>query len=414
MGVVRRAALIFSLVLIVAIAVGYVARRAELAGERDLRLTTAAELASSRLVSIVDSISVAAWSGVDPSATADAVARIHPRTGVCVVTAEESSCAGEGPRPPDDVLDGHRTIRTDGAVDAARTVKVYDSSITIAVDGPALSVIVRGPADIVADRGDISAWATTFLPSNSPAGGFAVEQGIRQTSADVIGARGVYVVAAGDDAINVPEDEQRFYAIIFALALILLVLAGITLVVEQRSLLERANFDPLTKLPNRSEFERRAVDTFAAAERSGTGASLLLFDLDGFKQVNDTYGHHVGDEMLKEIAARLRKAVRDDDVVARWGGDEFVVVMPGVDTEEMGSRRARQLADAVGGRTRIEGVAESLRAKVSVGVAVWPDHGDLATLVRAADHAMYQAKRDGIVCRVAPKVAPKALVGTVV
>ena len=105
---------------------------------------------------------------------------------------------------------------------------------------------------------------------------------------------------------------------------------------------------------------------------------LLLFDLNGFKLVNDTYGHQAGDEMLKVVGSRLRKAVREGDIVARWGGDEFVVVMPGIADEEMGAKRAQQLADQIAGRTRLEGVPEALRVKVSVGVALWPQHGDRA------------------------------------
>jgi diguanylate cyclase (GGDEF)-like protein len=186
---------------------------------------------------------------------------------------------------------------------------------------------------------------------------------------------------------------------------VLLVLGGATLVGEQRSLLERASFDPLTKLPNRGEFERRAADLLADAERQGSNVCLLLFDLNGFKLVNDTYGHYAGDEMLRVVGSRLRKAVRDGDVVARWGGDEFVVMMPGIGSDEMGAKRADQLAEQVAGRTRLEGVPDALRVKVSVGVAVWPRHGgELQDLVEAADQAMYHAKRDGDIWRIAEEV----------
>ena len=173
----------------------------------------------------------------------------------------------------------------------------------------------------------------------------------------------MFVVAATDDAIHLPPDEVRFYLLIFALALVLLMIAGATIMIEHRNLVERASFDPLTELPNRSEFERRTADIIASAERKGSAFCLLLFDLNGFKPVNDTYGHNAGDEMLKVVGNRLRKAVRDGDVVARWGGDEFVVVMPGIGDDEMGARRAEQLAEQVAGRTRLEGVGEALRVQ---------------------------------------------------
>jgi diguanylate cyclase (GGDEF)-like protein len=406
--------LVLSLVLIVAIAVGYVVRTAELARQRDLGLSTAAELGATELSSIIDATSIAAQSATEAATAAEAVASVHRGLGVCVVDATSSTCRGDGPMPADAQVDQELERRAptgspSGEADVTTEVLVYDSVMSIKAVGPHVTVFASASPDVVGVRSGYAVKATTLLPAGVPIGGFTVLQDMRQTSSVVDAAANVYVVAIGDDGVTLPGEEYRFYLIIFSLAVVLLVLAGVTLFVEQRSLHERASFDSLTKLPNRGEFERRAADLIASTDAEASGACLLLFDLNGFKQVNDTYGHLAGDEMLKIVGSRLRKAVRDHDVVARWGGDEFVVVMPGINTEEMGSRRAVQLAEQVGGRTRLDGIDEPLRVKVSVGVAVWPKHGaDLDELVVAADQAMYEAKRDGTVCRVAPSPSPSS------
>ena len=411
MKFVRRASLVLSLVLIVAIAVGYVARTAGLERDRDRGLTAAAEIGAARLTAIVDATSVAAQAATQARGADDALAGVDPELGVCIVSTSTVSCAGTGPMPTDDVIadaQARRAGNTPDDVGAAPDITVYDSLVTISADGPAVSVLVSARADAIDDSaGEERVTATTLLPAGVSPWGFAVHGGIRQTSAPVTDATGVYIVASVPDDVQLPVDEYRFYVVIFSLAVVLLFLAGITLWFEQRSLLERASFDPLTKLPNRSEFERRAA-ALMGPSREAEGACLMLFDLNKFKQVNDTYGHLVGDELLRVVGTRLRKAVRDDDVVARWGGDEFVVVMPGVTTEEMGSRRALELAEQVSGRTRLDGVTEALRVKVSVGVAIWPDHGvELDDLVIAADQAMYEAKRDGVTSRVAAPAPPR-------
>ena len=405
----------FSLVLIVAIAVGYVLRRSELAGERDLRLTTAAELGAAHMAGILDGLSIATLAGDDPATTVEAIAATDESVGVCAFLGDdltELSCAGAGPRPSPATVEEFVVGGVGTPIGGPLEVAVYESMMTIVGRGPELTIVAQIRTTAFADQPDVSVWAITHVPAASAVGGFAVEQGVRQTATAIPDAPGVFVVAAGNDTIELPADEQRFYLIIFSLAIVLLALAGVTLFVEQRNLLERASFDLLTRLPNRSEFERRAADVFAEAERHERGTCLLLFDLNDFKQVNDTHGHQAGDEMLRIVGDRLRKAVRDDDVVARWGGDEFVVLMPGIETEEMGGRRARQLADAISGRTRIDGIQDALRVKVSVGVAIGPRHANnLEQLVEAADQAMYQAKREGLTCWIADPVEPLEVTG---
>jgi diguanylate cyclase (GGDEF)-like protein len=164
--------------------------------------------------------------------------------------------------------------------------------------------------------------------------------------------------------------------------------AGRQVVINQRQALH----DALTGLPNRSLLQDRLEQAIRAAARDGRAAAVLLIDLDGFKQVNDTLGHAHGDGVLQRVAAQLSETVRDVDTVARLGGDEFAVVLPDVDPEGGVSEVLGRLHMALDVPVAAGGL--QLHVSASIGVAVFPDHGqDAETLVRRADMAMYQAKR---------------------
>jgi diguanylate cyclase (GGDEF)-like protein len=163
----------------------------------------------------------------------------------------------------------------------------------------------------------------------------------------------------------------------------------------------RAFIDPLTALPNRILFEDRlmhAVSRVDRAEERINGRAteriaVLFVDLDGFKPVNDSFGHAVGDLVLKEAALRLRVAARDSDTVARIGGDEFVLLMEDAATFADCVTLARRLVEVLARPFKIG--ERSVEVTGSVGVVVYPDHGDKSKLVANADSAMYAAKRAG-------------------
>jgi diguanylate cyclase (GGDEF)-like protein/PAS domain S-box-containing protein len=156
---------------------------------------------------------------------------------------------------------------------------------------------------------------------------------------------------------------------------------------------EQAFHDPLTGLPNRALFNDRLSSAIATAQRQDTPLSLLMLDLDGFKAVNDTRGHHAGDLVLVEIASRLSGTLRESDTAARIGGDEFVLMLPA--TPLLGAIEAsRALVDFIVAPIAIEG--KPLTVGASIGIAVFPNHGrDAQVLLAAADSAMYEAKRSG-------------------
>jgi diguanylate cyclase (GGDEF)-like protein len=154
----------------------------------------------------------------------------------------------------------------------------------------------------------------------------------------------------------------------------------------------QALHDSLTGLPNRVLFQDRIEVALANARRTGGRAAVLLLDLDGFKEINDALGHASGDELLRELAVRLRRTLRDTDTVARLGGDEFGVVMPAGGVDDV-RETAMRIHDAVEEPFEIGGLA--LAVKTSVGGVLFPDDAtDSDTLVRFADVAMYAAKRN--------------------
>jgi len=148
--------------------------------------------------------------------------------------------------------------------------------------------------------------------------------------------------------------------------------------------------DTLTDLPNRALLLDRLRQALAQANRTGRGVGVLFIDLDRFKVVNDSMGHHVGDALLKEVAHRLRRAARAADTVARIGGDEFVVVVPDVGSERDVLQVADQLRRAVAHAFVVEGGQTLVDA--SIGVAFGVGHDDPDLLLRQADQAMYRAK----------------------
>ncbi len=152
--------------------------------------------------------------------------------------------------------------------------------------------------------------------------------------------------------------------------------------------------DPLTGLANRTSFLDRLDLELAHAKRRGARMALCFIDMDGFKVVNDTLGHAIGDRLLQSIANRLREALREEDTIARLGGDEFTVILPEIATGADAVSVARKLVDALRPPHQIEG--HSISALPSVGIAIFPDEAETPDkLLRQADAAMYLAKSRG-------------------
>jgi diguanylate cyclase (GGDEF)-like protein/PAS domain S-box-containing protein len=168
-----------------------------------------------------------------------------------------------------------------------------------------------------------------------------------------------------------------------------------TLKLQQKQLEQIAHFDPLTGLPNRTLLADRLHQAMAQANRLGTMIAVLFIDLDGFKAINDTHSHAVGDQLLVKVSRRMKRVIREEDTLARLGGDEFVAVLQNLDTPEAGTPVLERLLQAAAKPVQVDEL--ELAVSASIGVVFYPQQEalDADQLQRQADQAMYQAKQAG-------------------
>jgi diguanylate cyclase (GGDEF)-like protein/PAS domain S-box-containing protein len=163
---------------------------------------------------------------------------------------------------------------------------------------------------------------------------------------------------------------------------------------EAVRVIHQARHDPLTNLPNRLLFSDRIARAIALADRHGRQGAVLFLDLDHFKQINDSFGHAMGDRLLQSVAQRIVGSVRESDTVSRRGGDEFVVLLPEIAHAKEAVLGAQRILHALSAAHRI--VGREVRTTASIGISLYPDRGwDSETLIAHADVAMYQAKLKG-------------------
>ena len=167
---------------------------------------------------------------------------------------------------------------------------------------------------------------------------------------------------------------------------------------QQNALRRQALHDNLTDLPNRTLFIDRLEQAILAAQRNNTSVTVMLMDLDHFKEINDTLGHHIGDTLLQQIGPKIHQNLRSVDTVARMGGDEFLLLLPG-SNEEQGMEVAQKILGSISEPFIVDGHALEIGA--SIGIAVYPFHADDPnSLIRRADVAMYGAKNKRNGCNI--------------
>ncbi|HEX2240725.1 MAG TPA: EAL domain-containing protein [Actinomycetota bacterium] len=155
----------------------------------------------------------------------------------------------------------------------------------------------------------------------------------------------------------------------------------------------QALHDYLTNLPNRTLFQDRLRQAILQSQRDGHGTTIMIIDLDRFKEINDTLGHHHGDMLLRQVGPRLHDVLRVSDTVARLGGDEFAVLLPNIGTPNAAQDVAKKIQSALERPFKVN--AMSLEVEASIGITLYPEHGeDVEGLIRRADVAMYVAKEE--------------------
>ncbi len=412
MRLVRLGALFGSLVLLVATSVSLINRRAELRNEQDLRVVAESIDALSTIEStMLRARAVAEIAGPDASPD-DIVRSFGDGVEACVSGRDATDCSG----PDLASLASFGTAAGRSAAAGGRAVAVADttSASVLVVSRSDRTVAVQLPADEFVEAASFREFggddATLVVVLSEQIADSEQSRPIdangRRVVVSVDGESldsGAFLVTASiADRVGLGGDAPVLFGALLALGTVLLALAAWTFLADRRSLERRATTDELTGLLNRREFEQQSEEALVMAERFGTGLCIMLIDLNGFKQINDTMGHQFGDIVLKACAERLNNAVRETDVVGRWGGDEFVILLPGLEE----GTAVRNSADRIATGLSRTPVAGDVYVTASVGAALYPRHGtDLEELMRNADIAMYGAKTAGVTLRVADPVS---------
>lgn len=319
---------------------------------------------------------------------------------------------------PDGSFDGVVIVE----VDATYFVSSYQSSLlgtqgVLGLLGTDSGLRLRRTADVVFSGGDFDAGALLARAQTATLPSIALNNwdGVSRWTA----ARKLYgfplalvVGLSVDEQLAASDRQTRSYKwwACLASALVLLVTTVLgrlswqlsrSRLRETEARIEHARqveylayHDALTGLPNRSLFTKLLGQTLSEAQRYGRRAAVAFLDLDRFKQINDTLGHDAGDELLREVANRLRSCVRESDTVARLGGDEFVVLLPELADEQYAAVVARKILTATAKPFKLLG--QEFRVTASIGISTYPQDGhDEETLKKNADIAMYHAKSEG-------------------
>lgn len=245
----------------------------------------------------------------------------------------------------------------------------------------------------------IAPWGDEGFPSLERISDHPAPRVVSSTTVPSLGFR-LYVGDAVPEFLEVQDARQTVFWVsagVGSMVILMVFLAGAYLrhLSETKDMLEtQANYDPLTHLPNRRLFVQRLRERIGTQPGAATPFAMLLIDLDGFKEVNDTWGHNMGDALLISAAARIRESVRETDTVARLGGDEFVVILASCSSQTAARHVAQKIVQALALPFNLH--VDSATVSASVGIVLYPtDATEVKSLLKHADQAMYAAKHAG-------------------
>ncbi len=263
-------------------------------------------------------------------------------------------------------------------------IKHYNNSIHNSIKHPSSSHTIK---NFLSEGNNFS--ISSNYNYESIVGSFIAIKNIQKTK--TIAYLAVY---SDSDYLDTLLIQKKHAKILFTSILLLLLIFSVYVTTNNQKLRKMAHFDELTSLPNRAYFYRQLDIELSRSKRLKSSLAVMFLDLDGFKSVNDIYGHDIGDKLLIEVSKRLIKIVRDVDIVARLGGDEFTIVLTDIKHTEDSLIVANKIIEEL--KKDFIFNNKIINIGVSIGISIYPDLAqDADTLIKQSDSAMYIAKENG-------------------